>query len=101
MTSDIQCMKNIGANLDEDFIPGQLVWKVGVNENIYTPYRVTKIWEDENIKSKHNKFAYIIPGHKFLDNHDWGDGERMNFVWLSTKHPLGWKIILPDGKELK
>jgi hypothetical protein len=81
------------------FKHGDLVWLVGEFEALYMPYRVFSVYRDEK-----NSFATV------LSECDWNtlqvtgqlarSPERMNFVYLSKRHPLGWRIQLADGSWL-
>lgn len=80
---------------DANFNPGDLVWCVGTFENLYTPYRIKSIYQDGQ-----NFFALILEV-AFWSRRDELRGERMNLAYLSHAHPLGWKIVLPTGEELR
>lgn len=68
-----------------EFKVGDLVWTIGVYEHLYYPYRIRSLCESEG-----QTFAEIQPERYPGDVKK--NTERMNVVYLSHSHPLGWKF---------
>lgn len=80
---------------------GEMVWCIGVFENLWTPYTVVTIPYSKAYErcgspregDRDNVFVMLVP---FEHSTDIKYHERMNVAHLSKTHPRGWIFTMPE-----